>query len=100
MLKQELTIVCGHHKGVGSRVSPDAASVFKRSIRLALLKLPVQTEEMHHWREERVGQGEKKEEKIYICIKIRHCLCQTDAPVPRETVPITVTIRGILWQLI
>lgn len=45
----KLTVVCGDHEGVWGRVSRRSA-VFEGAVRLALLKLPVQTKQVHSWR--------------------------------------------------
>lgn len=53
----KLTVVCGDHEGVGGRVSRRSA-VFEGAVRLALLKLPVQTKQVHSWRR---GGGKQDE---------------------------------------
>lgn len=54
---RKLTVVCGDHEGVGGRVSRRSA-VFEGAVRLALLKLPVQTKQVHSWRR---GGGKQDE---------------------------------------
>lgn len=53
----KLTVVGGDHEGVGGRVSRRSA-VFEGAVRLALLKLPVQTKQVHSWS----GGGGKQDE--------------------------------------
>lgn len=55
-----LTVICGHQEGVWSRV-PRHSAVFKRPIRLVILKLPVEPKEMHSCREEGEGREQMRD---------------------------------------